>query len=436
VHNAALVAIDSATGEIVAYVGSVDYYNREDPRVQGQFDVAGLGLRQSGSAYKPFTYSQAFASRQATLSTFLMDTLTEFGQHGQSYRPRNADRTEHGPLLAVDALNYSLNIPSVQMQYIAGVEETAHLSEQMGIASADYILGLHPNLTLTLGTVPTRLVNMTQAYGAFAQEGVVQPARTIKEIRDRYGRLVYSLDNDGPQPRRVLEPEVAYLTHWILDGVTNPQRNVFWGRRSQINDPEGTRREAGFKTGTTDHFRDVSGYGYVPGGLVTGVWMGNNNMEDLVSEFGEGLFAAEGPLYLWQDFMTRALNEPWEWNGQQPVPRTSFERPAGVVTATVCRWTGMAATGNCGATIDLPFIDGTQPPPDNVYNGCVNVTRKLELDDRPDNWVEAAQTFVERVRGGQLGPAGDHQNWRDDPDIRYQINPLYGESSLPPVCAS
>jgi membrane peptidoglycan carboxypeptidase len=81
--------------EVATLAGvSVDYYNREDPRVQGQFDVAGLGLRQSGSAYKPFTYSQAFASRQATLSTFLMDTLTEFGQHGQSYRPRNADRTE------------------------------------------------------------------------------------------------------------------------------------------------------------------------------------------------------------------------------------------------------------------------------------------------------------------------------------------------------
>jgi membrane peptidoglycan carboxypeptidase len=322
------------------------------------------------------------------------------------------------------------------MQYIAGVAETARLAEELGVASADYILGLDPNLTLTLGTVPTRVVNMTAAYGAFAQEGVVRPARTISEMRDRYGRLVYSLERDGPGPRRVLEPEVAYLTHWILESNTDPERNIFWGTRAQLDDPDGNRRQAAFKTGTTDDFRDVSGYGYLPGGLVTGVWMGNNNMEPLVSTFGEGLFAADGPLFLWRSFMDRAVNEPWEWNGQQPVPQTTFEAPGGIVMVSVCRWTGMAATGNCGPTIDLPFIDGTQPEPDNVYNGCLDVVRMLEQDDRPDTWIEAAETFVERVQRGERGPAGDHENWRDDPDIRYQINPLYGESSLPSLCGN
>ena len=114
VNNGALVSIDSSTGEIIAYVGSVDYYNREDPRVQGQFDVAGLGRRQPGSAFKPITYASAFVSRDATVATMFVDTLTEFGLGGaSSYRPTNADIREHGPVLATDALRYSLGDTSV-----------------------------------------------------------------------------------------------------------------------------------------------------------------------------------------------------------------------------------------------------------------------------------------------------------------------------------
>ena len=128
VNNSALVAIDSATGEIVSYVGSVDYYNRESPEVQGQFDVAGLGRRQPGSAFKPITYSSAFKSRDATVSTMLVDAMTEFGVDGAaSYRPTNADIKEHGPVLALDALRYSLNIPSVQMQFLVGAPDDGRL---------------------------------------------------------------------------------------------------------------------------------------------------------------------------------------------------------------------------------------------------------------------------------------------------------------------
>src|SRR6188472_483043 len=124
VHNGALVAINSATGEIVAYIGSVDYYDRKDPRVQGQFDVAGLGKRQPGSAFKPITYSSAFKARDATLSTMFVDAITEFGLTPEtSYRPTNADIKEHGPTLAIDALRYSMNIPSVQMQYLVGSQQ-------------------------------------------------------------------------------------------------------------------------------------------------------------------------------------------------------------------------------------------------------------------------------------------------------------------------
>ena len=145
VHNGALVAINSETGEIVAYVGSVDYYNRKDKRVQGQFDVAGLSLRQPGSAFKPIVYSSAFRAREATPATFFVDSVTQFGaDRDTSYLPTNADIKDHGPLLAVDALRYSLNVPSVMMQYLVGINETARFAQSMGIASSKYILDQDP----------------------------------------------------------------------------------------------------------------------------------------------------------------------------------------------------------------------------------------------------------------------------------------------------
>ena len=112
----------------------------------------------------------------------------------------------------------------------------------------------------------------------------------------------------------------AYLTHWILEGNTNPETNVLWGSRAQLLDPSGERRHAGFKTGTTNDFRDVSGFGYVPDSLVTGVWMGNNNQEPMSNVLGQGLFSADGPLYLWHDFMEKALNRRWDWNDRRAGP--------------------------------------------------------------------------------------------------------------------
>jgi len=437
VNNGALVAINSATGEIVAYVGSVDYYNREDPRVQGQFDVAGQGLRQPGSAYKPITYSSAFVAREATPATFFVDNVTQFGPNrATSYLPTNADIHDHGPLLATDALRYSLNVPSVMMQYLVGPAVTAEFSEKMGIASADYINNLDPGLTLTLGSVPVNLTNLTGAYGVFAAQGTLHPATTINEIRDRNNRVVYTRQDDGPQTSQPMTPAEAYLTHWILEGNTNPRTNVIWGSRAQLVDQNGTRRHAGFKTGTTNDFRDVSGFGYVPGSLVTGVWMGNNNQEPMSNSFG-GIFSADGPLYLWHDFMQIALNQPWDWNGQQPVPQTDFAKPDGVVTASVCRFSGMAATNKCGPTQTMPFLEGTVPPPDNVHSaGCFDIEQEVAQDGRrPDQWITSAKQFADRIVNGEVKSIGDPTKLKANPNYRLGINPVPGNNNYGmPIC--
>ncbi len=438
VNNGALVSIDSGTGEIIAYVGSVDYYNREDPRVQGQFDVAGLGLRQPGSAYKPITYSSAFVAREATPATFFVDAVTQFGtDRPTSYMPTNADIHDHGPLLATDALRYSLNVPSVMMQYLVGPAVTAQFSEAMGIASADYINNLDPGLTLTLGSVPVNLTNMTGAYGVFAAQGTLHPPTAIREIRDRNNRVVYTREDDGPQTGHPMTPSEAYLTHWILEGNTNPRTNVVWGSRAELTDANGTRRHAGFKTGTTNDFRDVSGFGYVPGSLVTGVWMGNNNQEPMSNQFSRGLFSADGPLYLWHDFMQIALNQPWDWNNQQPVPQTDFAQPSGVVTASVCRFSGMAATGACGQTWTMPFLEGTVPPPDNVHSGgCFDIEREVAQDDRrPDEWIRSAKDFADRLVNGETGAIGDPTELKANPKYRLAIRPVNGNSGYgQPIC--
>ncbi|MGH2382120.1 MAG: hypothetical protein ACRDG7_12995, partial [Candidatus Limnocylindria bacterium] len=291
--------------------------------------------------------------------------------------------------------------------------------------------------TLTLGSVPINLTNFTGAYGAFAQEGELNPPTTILEIRDRNNRVIYTREDNGPTVTNPMTAAEAYLPHFILEGNTDPDRNLLWGERAQLNTADGQRRPAGFKTGTTNDFRDVSGFGYVPGSLTTGVWMGNNNQESLSNEFSGGLFSADGPLFLWEEFMDLALNNPWDWNGGQPVPQTSFEQPAGIVNAPVCRFSGMAATNRCGEIIELPFLEGTVPALDNVHpRGCLDLEQYVAsaTPDRPENWIEAADTWSDRVVNGQTGARGDPADYQDDERVLFAITPLYGEGGFPSVC--
>ncbi|MGI8930604.1 MAG: hypothetical protein ACR2F5_04770, partial [Candidatus Limnocylindria bacterium] len=258
---------------------------------------------------------------------------------------------------------------------------------------------------------------------------------TILEIRDRDGRVIYTREDNGPAITNPMTAAEAYLPHWILEGNTDPDRNTLWGSRAQLLTADGQRRPAGFKTGTTNDFRDVSGFGYVPDSLVTGVWMGNSNNETMSNEFG-GLFSADGPLLLWEEFMDLALNRPWDWNGQQPVPQTSIDEPAGIVTATFCRWTGMSASGGCGRTITAPFLEGTVPPFDNVHRGCLDLELYVSqaVPNRPENWIAAADRWSDRQVNGQTGSSGRPEDYKTNPSVRFAIAPLYGENGFPSVC--
>jgi membrane peptidoglycan carboxypeptidase len=327
------------------------------------------------------------------------------------------------------------------MQRLVGPERTAQLAARMGIATD--LVSPTPGLTLTLGTVPVSLLEMTQAYSVFAAAGSLRPATTILEIRDRNNRLIYDYAADGPLASEPLTAGEAYLTNWILEGNTDPEKNLLWGQPARLTDTEGQRRPAGFKTGTTDNFRDVSGFGYVPGSLVTGVWMGNNNQEPLSSELGRGLFSADGPLLLWQDFMQQALNTPSAWNNEEPVPNRNFTVPNSIRFHDVCRFTGSKAVPACGRTVSMPFLLDTEPiDSDMLARGCLDLVGYERQFDHPEEWAEADAVWVNRVVRGQWGAIGNP----DDPDetnpnARYLIAPLRGETGwqhsfcLPPADA-
>ena len=302
------------------------------------------------------------------------------------------------------------------MQYLVGSQTTADFAESLGIASSEYIMGQDPGLSLALGSVPVNLTNMTQAYSTFAQQGALHPATTIIEIRDKDNRVIYTREENGPATTHPMTQAEAYLPHFILEGNTDPERNTLWGERAMLVTPDGQRRPAGFKTGTTNDFKDVSGFGYVPGALTTGVWMGNNNQEPMSNEFSGGLFSADGPLFLWHDFMEVALNQGWAWNDNTPVGQTSFPQPDGIVNANVCRWSGMSATNNCGPTITMPFLEGTIPPFDNVHPSRLPRPRAVRVAIGADAAAELA-----RRRRHVVGPG------RERPDRRQRRSaPLQG----------
>jgi membrane peptidoglycan carboxypeptidase len=379
VGNAALVSIDPRTGEVLAYVGSVDYRS-DDAKAQGKFDVAGFGERQPGSAFKLFTYLTAL-QRGATPATVVVDARTDFS----GYRPENADLEYHGPLTMRQAIRESRNVPAVKfLQHYAGIEETIKTAQALGL-TANFERA-NAGLSLTLGSVPVTLVEMTGAFGAVATLGERIPPRLIAEIRDPNGNVV---PVGEPRKERVLSPEVAWLMTDMLKDTTDPSRSHVFGSWTNIGRP------AALKTGTTDDLKDVYSVGYTPQ-LVTGVWMGNSDGSAMNAQ---GFFSAMGPGQLWRDYMKTVLTN---------VPVEDWPRPAGIVAADV-----VVAPGALGG-----YGSGLLPSRATPWSSTELFVRG-SAPNRPDDWFEepcsAAATAGARPRGAvmvvkEAGPEG----WRRD----------------------
>ncbi|MEK7552444.1 MAG: PBP1A family penicillin-binding protein [Patescibacteria group bacterium] len=292
-ENLALVAIDPKNGQILTMVGSRDYFDEE---IDGNFNVA-TAHRQPGSAFKPFAYAAAF-NIGYTPETVLFDLPTVFtanctpqGVGKDCYAPQNYDNVFRGPISMREALAQSINVPSVKTLYLAGLENTLGLAKAMGIqnlSSANFY-----GLTLVLGGGEVSLLDITSAYGVFANSGVRVPYESILKIEDRDGN---TLEESKSEPRQVLQEETADKISDILSD--NAARTPAFGASSYLYFPN---RDVAVKTGTTNDYKDAWIIGYTPS-LVVGAWAGNNNNTSMEKKVAGFIIAP-----FWNEFMQTAL---------------------------------------------------------------------------------------------------------------------------------
>ncbi len=298
--NAALVAVSPKNGDVLAMVGSSDYFDVEN---QGNFNVI-TAQRQPGSSFKPFAYAAAFKKGYPD-STVLFDVKTEFNpscspdssqnrdQYGlECYHPRNYDGVFRGPVTLRQSLDQSLNIPSVKTLYLAGIPDTISLAQQMGISTLTE--PKRYGLSLVLGGAEVKPIDMASAYGVFANDGIRNPYRIIQRVEDVNGNI---LEQAQDQPERVLDTQTARLMDNVLSD--NSARAAVFGFNNSLYIPG---YSVGAKTGTTQDNRDGWVVGFSPS-ISTVVWTGNNNNTSMTAA-GAGISAA-GPM--WNEFMSKAL---------------------------------------------------------------------------------------------------------------------------------
>lgn len=302
--NAGLVAINPIDGNILALVGSKNYF---DVAAEGNFNVT-TALRQPGSAFKPFVYATAF-KKGYTPDTVIFDTETDFnplcnpnGTPGplikdpkDCYKPQNYDGNFRGPVTLRRALAQSLNVPSVKLLYLAGVQDSVQTARDVGITTLGD--GSRFGLSLVLGGAEVKLIEMTSAFGVFGREGMRVAPTAILRI-ERRGNVIWE---HHPEPRPVIDTNIARMINDVLSdntariGVFHPDSSLYF-----------SNRDIAAKTGTTQEFRDAWTVGYAPS-LAVGVWVGNNDNTP-IKEKGGGITTAAP---LWRRFMDFALRETY-----------------------------------------------------------------------------------------------------------------------------
>ena len=322
-HNGALLAMDPKTGQVLAMVGSRDYFADPEPdgctegvdcAFEGNFNVALQGLRQPGSAFKPFAYLTAF-TKGLTPDTMVWDVSTEFSAvcPPSCYRPVNFDSLFRGPVSLKQALSQSINVPAVKVLYLAGLRDTANIASDFGITTFN-----DPErfgLSLVLGGGEVRMVELLTAYSTLATEGVKPKPALILKIEDRDGNVLEEYKDEG---NRVIDSQYPRLINNILSSV-ELRSGLFTASLGLTQVPG---YQVALKTGTTNDYVDAWTIGYTPN-LVAGVWAGNNNRQPL-GHSGSSLLAA---LPMWHDFMSQALpllpvevfNRPDPVSGDSPI---------------------------------------------------------------------------------------------------------------------
>ncbi|MEX0878075.1 MAG: PBP1A family penicillin-binding protein [Candidatus Spechtbacterales bacterium] len=377
-HNASLVAIDPYTGHILAMVGSRDYFGKSEPEgctsgraclFDPQVNIS-TSPQQPGSSFKPFAYAQAF-KKGYTPDTLVFDVLTEFNPNCSSsanqekedsglncYHPRNYDLQYFGKITLKEALAQSRNVPAVKVLYLAGINDTIKLANEMGIESLQE--SSRYGLSLVLGGGDVTLLEETSAFGVFAARGERNPATMILRVQDKNGKI---LEEHTKNSQQVLEKNIADQINHILS--INDYRSRVFGEQNSLVIPG---LSVAVKTGTTQDYRDAWTVGYTPS-IAAGVWVGNNNNATMYQAPGS---QAAAPI--WNSFMRKVYQKKSVESSEFKGRGSYFSLPS----------------INNERSFIRPMVEKTNKPVlDGVMTGYHNILHYISLNnplgDNPNN---------------------------------------------------
>lgn len=340
VGNGAAMVTNPQTGEVLAMVGSVNYFDFEN---DGQVNVA-LRPRQPGSSIKPINYALALTNGK-TPSTVINDSPITYHTLGSKpYSPQNYDGKYHGNVTLRNALASSYNVPAVKLLAENGVSNMIDLGEEMGIST--WTDRSRFGLSLTLGGGEVTMLDMTEVYGTFANGGKHVETNPILEVKDYKGKIYYQndcvLNNFDCSDGQVLSEQVAFLISDILSD--NQARTPAFGPMSTLHIPG---QQVAVKTGTTNNLRDNWTFGFTSDRLVS-VWVGNNDNTPM-SYVASGI---TGATPIWNEIMRSQLSE------ESP---HKFEVPSGIVQMRVCAISTNIPCSQCPLIKNEYFVSGTEP---------------------------------------------------------------------------
>lgn len=339
ISNGAALVTNPKTGEILAMVGSTNYF---DTQHDGQVNVT-TQPRQPGSSIKPITYALALENGFTPTTKILDAPITYTVAGSPPYTPKNYDGKFHGQVTLRDALANSYNIPAVKLLATVGMNNFIDKAESMGITT--WRNRQRFGLSLTLGGGEVYMTDMAKVYGTFANDGYTVPLNPIVLVKDSQGKTIYQnpcLNNIDKCPKkRSLDPRVAYQINNILSD--NVARASAFGLNSVLHIPN---QQVAVKTGTTNSQKDNWTIGYTSDRVVA-VWVGNNDNTPM-SYVASGITGASP---IWQKVILTQLSE----NSPH-----AFATPPTLIKVAVCANTGTTC-GNCAKKVDEYFIPGTEP---------------------------------------------------------------------------
>lgn len=329
VTNGAAAVIVPQTGEVRVLVGSKDWFDD----TFGKYNIA-TADRPPGSSFKPIIYAAALEKRIITPGTVLKDDPITYTVKGSPpYKPQNYDRKYRGPVLVRRALVNSLNVPAIEVFMKTGFPTVNDLAKRLGITTLDPDAYYGP--AAALGTFNVQLIQMTNAYATFANNGQYNPPVFYTEILDKRNTSIYHYN---PQPKQVVSPEVSFLIASILSD--NAVRAESFGTALNIS------RQAAAKTGTTEDYKDAWIMGFTPQ-LAIGAWVGNNDNTTMDQVAG-----SLGPAPIWKTLMEQF---------HKGVPEQKFTPPSGIVAKSVCKSSGLLLKEASSSGYTEYFLKGTEP---------------------------------------------------------------------------